>query len=160
MTPLFPEVSVDGETIPAAQIAAEAQNHPADPGKPGLAWQAAARALVVRALLLQSAARAGLDAVPEARGPGREETNSEALIRAYLDKELSPAPITEADCRAVYEARPPEAAALGYDDVVRDIHEGLERAAWTNAARTLIARLVEQAEIEGVDMAPRAAQPG
>ena len=42
-SPLLPEVAVNGETIPAAAIAAEAQLHPAPPGKPGLAWRAAAR---------------------------------------------------------------------------------------------------------------------
>ncbi|NBR54215.1 MAG: peptidase, partial [Rhodobacteraceae bacterium] len=39
--PLFPEVRVNGVTIPSAAIAAEAQNHPAPKGKPGLAWKAA-----------------------------------------------------------------------------------------------------------------------
>ena len=49
MKPLLTDVTVNGEVIPAALIAAEAQNHPAPPGKPGLAWRAAAEALAVRA---------------------------------------------------------------------------------------------------------------
>ena len=155
MNPLFPDVIVNGETIPSADIAAEAQNHNAPKGKPGLAWRAGARALAVRALLLQGAAKAGLEPAPEPRGPDKLETASEALIRAYLDKTLSPAPVTEADCREIYEKRPPEAAKLSYDDTVRDIHEGLERAAWATAARALVARLVAEAEIEGIDMSPQ-----
>lgn len=69
MTPLLPEVVVNGETIPPAAIAAEAQMHPAPAGKPGLAWRAAARALAVRALLRQEAARTGL--LPEPRPSAR-----------------------------------------------------------------------------------------
>ncbi len=153
-SPLFPDVIVNGETIPSADIAAEVQNHTAPSGKPGLAWRAAARALTVRSLLLQAAAKDGMESAPEQRGPGREETGSEALIRAYIDKNLRLAPITEADCRKIYEARPEEAAKLSYDDVVRDIHEGLERTAWKNAAQDLVARLVDKADITGIDMKP------
>ncbi len=154
--PLFPEVTVNGVVIDPAEIAAEAQHHEAPKTKPGLAWRAAARALVVRALLLEEAARAGIDAKPEPRGPGREETMEEALIRTWLDQTLRPEPVTEAQCRAVWESRPPEAADLTYDDVVRDIHEGLERKAWAEAARVLVADLVAKAEITGIDMTPAA----
>jgi peptidyl-prolyl cis-trans isomerase C len=55
-------VSVNGTVIPREVIAQEVQNHPAE--KPLLAWQAAARALVVRELLLQESARLGIDAAP------------------------------------------------------------------------------------------------
>ena len=65
MTPLLPEVCVNGEIIAAERIAAEAQNHPAPHGKPGLAWKAAARALAVRTLLLQEARRQGIDTRPD-----------------------------------------------------------------------------------------------
>ena len=44
---------------PMAAIAAEAQNHEAPKGKPGLAWRKAARALVIRELLLQEAVKLG-----------------------------------------------------------------------------------------------------
>ncbi len=36
--PLFPDIVVNGTTLVAADIAAEAQNHHAPKGKPGLAW--------------------------------------------------------------------------------------------------------------------------
>jgi len=104
--PLQPDLSVNGEVIPAAAVAAEAQNHPAPPGKPGLAWRAAARALAVRALLLQEARRMGLTPAPQPVGPGRRETDDEALIRAVLEARVTPAPVSDAMVRAVYDADP------------------------------------------------------
>lgn len=103
MEPLLPEVVVNGEIIPAARIAAEAQMHPAPPGKPGLAWRAAARALAVRTLLRQEAARAGLRAEPRPLGEGRRETEEEALIRALIEARVAPAPPDEAAVRAAYD---------------------------------------------------------
>jgi peptidyl-prolyl cis-trans isomerase C len=104
--PLQAELVVNGEIIPSAAIAAEAQNHPAPAGKPGLAWRAAARALAVRALLLQEARRLGLTPEPQALGPGKRETDEEALVRAVLEARVTPAPVTDAALRAAYEADP------------------------------------------------------
>jgi peptidyl-prolyl cis-trans isomerase C len=100
--PVQPDVVVNAERIPARLVAAEAQNHAAPPGKPGLAWRAAARALAVRALLLQEARRLGLD--PEARdlGAGRREAPEEALIRALIERRVQPEPPREETCRAFY----------------------------------------------------------
>jgi peptidyl-prolyl cis-trans isomerase C len=97
---------VNGEIIAAAAIAAEAQLHPAPPGKPGLAWRAAARALVVRALLFQEARRLRLAATPRALGPDRRETEEEALVRALIEARVAPEAPDEAACRAVYAANP------------------------------------------------------
>jgi len=104
--PLQPELCVNGEVIPAAAIAAEAQNHPAPPGKPGLAWRAAARALAVRALLLQEARRLGLSPAPQLVAPGKRETDDEALVRAVLEAQVSPEPVPDAAVRAAYDADP------------------------------------------------------
>jgi peptidyl-prolyl cis-trans isomerase C len=104
--PLQPDVVVNGETIPARDIAAEAQNHPAPPGKPGRAWTAAARALAVRALLLQEARRLGIVPEPREVAPGKRETGDEALIRAVIEARVAPSPPGEAACRAVYERDP------------------------------------------------------
>lgn len=106
MTPLLPEVQVNGVTIPAARIAAEAQQHPAPKGKPGLAWQAAARALALREVLLQEARARGLTAEPQETAPGQWETAEEALVRQLLDLEVRPAPVAEADLRALWQADP------------------------------------------------------
>jgi peptidyl-prolyl cis-trans isomerase C len=104
---LFPDVVVNGETIPSAAVAAEAQNHEAPKDKPGIAWRKAAQALAIRTLLLQEARARGLVADPEELSPGRVETEDEALIRALLDEALSIAPVTDADVRAEW-ARDPD----------------------------------------------------
>ncbi|WP_415182475.1 peptidylprolyl isomerase [Phaeovulum sp.] len=106
MTPLLSDVTVNGEAISAAAIADEAQNHPAPKAKPGLAWVAAARALAIRALLLQEAARRGLTPDPQAVAEGQVETADEALIRQLLDEALDPVAPSDADLRAAYEAAP------------------------------------------------------
>ncbi len=101
--PLMPEVSVNGHIIASADIAAEAQNHTAPTGKPGVAWRAAARALVVRRLLLDEAKRLGLRAEPQEIGRGKWETEEEALIRALVEQQIEPRPVSESDCRAFFD---------------------------------------------------------
>ncbi|VAW04127.1 hypothetical protein MNBD_ALPHA07-752 [hydrothermal vent metagenome] len=105
-TAFFPEIVVNGTTLPAADIAAEAQNHHAPKGKPGLAWRKAARALAVRHLMLQQAANMGLTATPAEVAPGQFETPDEALIRELLDTVLTPAPVTDEGLRAAYARDP------------------------------------------------------
>jgi peptidyl-prolyl cis-trans isomerase C len=73
-------VSVNGVLISRAAIGRETQNHPAT--KPIEAWQAAARALVTRELLLQEARRIGLAPEPACDADGRRETD-EATCRRY-----------------------------------------------------------------------------
>jgi peptidyl-prolyl cis-trans isomerase C len=148
MKPLTPDVFVNGEKIPATEIAVEAQNHKAPAGKPGLAWRAAARALVIRKLLLQEVAQSGLISKPASLGPDRAETEEEAVIRAYLDANLKPAEVTEEEVAAVVQRFKdnPEATKA-------DAREQLERIAWTKAASELVTGLVQRAEISGIDMA-------
>lgn len=104
MNPIMPDITVNGVTLSAADIAAEAQNQPAPKGKPGLAWRRAARALAVRQLLLE--ASADLEAAPQEIAPGKRETPEEARIRALLERDLNPAPASEAELRAAYDANP------------------------------------------------------
>lgn len=106
MTPLLADVSVNGVIIPAAVIAAEAQNHPAPSGKPGHAWRAAGRALAVRMLLLQEARAQGLAAQPREIAPGQVETVEEALVRQILDQSVEPVPVPPEALHAEYAARP------------------------------------------------------
>jgi peptidyl-prolyl cis-trans isomerase C len=103
---LFPDVTVNGETIPQTAIAAEVQNHTAPKDKPGIAWRKAAQALAIRALLLQEARARGLEADPEELSPGRVETEDEALIRALLDEALAIAPVNEEAIRAEWARDP------------------------------------------------------
>jgi len=94
-------VSVNGVDIPHDAIARETQYHPAS--KPITAWHTAARALVVRELLLQEARRLGIVPVPDSDGMGRRETEDEALIRALIDQEVTTPEPDEATCRRYYE---------------------------------------------------------
>lgn len=105
MRPLLQDITVNGEVIPAAAIAAEAQMHAAPKDKPGLAWRAAGRALTVRALLLQEARRRGLTPDP-LRDDTREETGEEALVRQLLDEAIDPGAPSDDDVRAAYDADP------------------------------------------------------
>jgi len=93
-------VSVNGRTIPRGDIGRETQNHPA--ATPIEAWQAAARALVVRELLLQEARRLGIAACPETDSEGRRETEDEALVRGLVEQEVKVPAADEATCRRYY----------------------------------------------------------
>jgi peptidyl-prolyl cis-trans isomerase C len=106
MKPLLSDITVNGEVITAERIADEAQHHPAPPGKPGLAWKAAARALAVRALMLQEARRRELAPAPQELAPDRWETDDEALIRELLETAVRPEPASEAELRAYHAANP------------------------------------------------------
>lgn len=93
-------VSVNGVTIPRETIVREMQHHPAS--KPIAAWQDAARALVVRELLLQRAAHLGISAEPTADTEGRRETEEEALIRGVVEREVTVPEPDDATCRRYY----------------------------------------------------------
>jgi peptidyl-prolyl cis-trans isomerase C len=97
-------VSVNGVVVARAAIAREAQNHPA--AKPILAWQAAARALVLRELLLQEARRVAIAAEPAVDAQGRCETDEEALIRTLAEREIAIPEADDAACRRYYEQNP------------------------------------------------------
>lgn len=102
----FPTISIDGEVIPRAAIIQEAQNHPAPKGRPGHAWRSAARALVIRTLLLRRAEALGITAAPKDVGVGQKETQEEALIRQTLETELQPELPLEAEVEAFYMDNP------------------------------------------------------
>lgn len=99
------EVKVDGTTIPRAAIAREIQNHPA--AKPTDAWLAAARALVVRRLLLDEARRLAIEPAPLTDAEGRRETDEEALIRTLVEQQVVTPKAGDAECRRYYDAHRP-----------------------------------------------------
>jgi peptidyl-prolyl cis-trans isomerase C len=102
--PVPPEpssVSVNGVAISREEIARELQNHPA--GKPSLAWQEAARALVIRELLLQEARRKGIAAEPLTDEKGRCETEEEALLRTLVATEIRVPEPDEETTRRYYQ---------------------------------------------------------
>jgi peptidyl-prolyl cis-trans isomerase C len=94
-----PSVRLDGVEIPAIEIAAEMQHHPA--GSPEAAWHGAAEALVLKRLLLAEAARKGVDTTPEA-----DETPEDAGIRRLLDTEIHVPEADDATCRRWFDANP------------------------------------------------------
>lgn len=100
--PSFPDLVVDDVEIEAEAIARELQHHPA--ADPVEAWTAAARALVVRELLLRRAHQLGLTAEPEPDGD-LQEAPEEALVRSLLERELAPAEPDETECRRYYEGQ-------------------------------------------------------
>jgi peptidyl-prolyl cis-trans isomerase C len=93
-------VSVNGVDIPQAAIAREMQNHPA--AEPDAAWQSAARALVVRELLLQRARQAAIRPRALTDAAGRRETHEEALVRTLIETEVTVPEPDEDTCRRYY----------------------------------------------------------
>ena len=94
-------ISVNGVVIPHATIAHETQNHPAS--KPVEAWGAAARALVVRELLLQEARRLAIEPQPLTDEDGRRETEDEAIIRQLVEREVVTPTADEMHCRRYFD---------------------------------------------------------
>ena len=94
-------VSVNGRQIPRDVIAREAQHHPSD--KPTGAWEAAARALVIRELLLQEANRLVLSAEPLVDDDGRRETDEEASMRTLIEQEVQTPVPDDAACQCYFE---------------------------------------------------------
>lgn len=99
-----PPVFVNGVAVDEAAIALEAQNHSARSGAEARA--AAARALVIRELLLQRARILALAPAPLRDGQGREETEDEALIRQVLQAEAIALEPTDTECQRVYASAP------------------------------------------------------
>ena len=99
-----PQIKLNGVVLPPHMIAAEAQHHPAK--TPAAAFQIAARALIVRTLLLEEAKRRGILAEPEIVAPGKRETDDEALIRVLMESAVPVAEPDEATCSAFYDADP------------------------------------------------------
>jgi len=99
--PILKEISVNGVAIAEPDVLAEAQHHPAN--DPGEALTAAARALVVRELLLQESRRLGIDAASETDDEGRRETPEDAAIRLLIAQEVSAPSANEAEGRRYYE---------------------------------------------------------
>jgi peptidyl-prolyl cis-trans isomerase C len=96
-------VLVNGVEISDHAINSELQHHPA--GSVEEARAAAARALAVRELLLQAAARLGIERLdpPEDSGGEMRETDDEGLIRTLIAREVrTPEPDRET-CRRFYE---------------------------------------------------------
>jgi len=89
------QITVNGSVITEPEIARETQYHPA--GSLEEARQSAARALVIRELLIQQAGRLGVSS----EGDGRDESR----ITAVIEREINVPQADEATCRRYYEAQ-------------------------------------------------------
>jgi peptidyl-prolyl cis-trans isomerase C len=96
-------VFVNGVEISDHAINSELQYHPA--GSVEEAREAAARALVVRELLLQTAVQRGIARPdpPEQEAADGRETDDEGLIRTLIAREVSTPEPDEASCRRYYQ---------------------------------------------------------
>jgi peptidyl-prolyl cis-trans isomerase C len=103
---LFPDLVINGEVVPHTLVANETQNHEAPKGKPGIAWRKAVNAVAIRTLLLQEARSRGIEAVRQEVGPGRFETDEEALIRELLDLTTDVASQTDDEIHAEWQKDP------------------------------------------------------
>jgi peptidyl-prolyl cis-trans isomerase C len=95
------DISVNGVEIPEADVMAEAQQHPAK--SPGEALLQAAKALVIRELLLQEAKALDIIAQPQTEPDGAVETENDALIRQLMDREIATPVSDEAVRRRYYD---------------------------------------------------------
>jgi peptidyl-prolyl cis-trans isomerase C len=98
----FVPVTVNGVSVPGADIVRETQHHPA--ADPDDAWGLAARALAIRELLNQEAERLQIEAEPIEDDEGRRETPHEARLRALVDREVAIPSADAASCRRYYDA--------------------------------------------------------
>lgn len=144
--PRHDNVTVNGIAIPRNVIARESQNHPAS--SPAKAWLAAARALVVRELLLQEAHRLNISATAAIDDEGRSETEEEALIRALIEQEVKVPQADLAACRRYYEQnrrrfRSPDLYEAAHILISADAVNAEVYAQARQQAETLLAQLQE-----------------
>lgn len=144
-----PPVSVDGVRIEEADIAREVQHH--EGASIEEARAAAARALVIRHLLLRRVQELAMTPAPEQDALGRWESDEEALVRQVLEVEAPPAQPTTEECRRVYDAR---RAMFAMEFAVAEpiIRNRLTARAWMAASAAYAAKLMRAASIEGLEV--------
>lgn len=138
-------VSVNGVAIPHDAISAEAQLHPAESA--AIAYREAAKALVIRQLLLGEARRLLLRAEPSFDDRGRQRTDDDALIDVLLDQEVKTPKADTATCRRYYDNQPSRfCSETIYEARHILLPAAVEDTAGREAARSLAASLIEQLE--------------
>jgi len=95
------QISVNGVAIEESAVLAEAQQHPAK--SPGEALLQAARALVIREVLLQEARKLVVEATPQENADGSVEAHEDALIRQLMEQEIDTPTADEEIRRRFYE---------------------------------------------------------
>jgi peptidyl-prolyl cis-trans isomerase C len=137
-------VSVNGVSISRETIARETQNHPSK--TPRDAWEAAARALTIRELLLQRAHALNIQPAPVCDEEGRRETDEEALVRAVIARDVIVPTATAADCQRFYEQnlrrfRTPDLFAVSHILIAAAPTDAAGRDAARRSADTLLGEL-------------------
>lgn len=145
-----PSVVIEGVAVPEKLIAQEISHHPA--ASLADARIEAARALAIRALLLNRARGLDLDARPQVDDDGREETQDEALIRVLLDREVRVDEPTDDERRRVYDAAPDRFMTPTMSEASHILLQpaGQAETDWTETeaqARVLIERLIHRPDL-------------
>ena len=162
-------VFVNGVEIGDHAINAEVQYHPS--GSVEEAREAAARALVVRELLLQAAGQRGIVRPDPLEGQTDErETRDEALIRTLLAREIRTPEPDEATCRRFYDSnlqrfRSPDLCEAAHILFLADPEDAEVCASAKERAAAALAQALEQpqrfAELaQQLSACPSAAQGG
>ncbi len=92
----MPSITVNGSVIDEGELGLELQYHPADSEDEALFK--AARALVIKYLLLQKSEQLGIEATPF-----DHENKEEAVIRCVLDKEVQVPEASEQACKHYFD---------------------------------------------------------
>ncbi len=132
----FPPVYVGDTLIDADAIAREMQHHPAEEAVE--AWHEAAKSLAIREILLQQAARLGLESMAD----------EEDRIAALLERELDVPDLTEQDCERFYRANPgrfcsPTLMAVSHILLAAAPDDVEERLRQEEASRQLLSSLLD-----------------
>ena len=137
-------VCVNGVSISREAIAREAQNHPSK--TPRGAWEAAARALTIRELLLQRAQTLKLEPNPVSDDEGRRETDEEALVRAVITGDVVVPTADPATCKRFYDQnlrrfRTPDLFAVSHSLIAAAPDDAVARDVARRSADALLAEL-------------------
>lgn len=139
-----PPIKLNGVVLPSHMIAVEAQHHPSQ--TPAAAFQAAARALIVRTLLLEEAKRDAIVAEPELVAPGQRELDDEARIRTLIETRIPMGEPDEDHCRVFYDFdlsrfRSPDLFEASHILFLAHPHDALAYAATVARAEAVITEL-------------------
>lgn len=146
-------IFVNQAEINDSEIGQEMQYHPAESQED--AWHQAAQSLVIRQLLLQQAAEAGLCGTPDSLVPGEEE---EAVIDRLLQMDVNVPEADKATCERFYHRHPdsfidPDCGkTLPFAQVHAPIRDYLHAKAMRVAVVEYIRALSNRAEIKGFDL--------
>lgn len=146
-------IFVNEVEIKDAEIGREMQYHPAA-SREG-AWHLAAQSLVIRQLLLQQAADAGLCEAPGSLATGQQE---EEVIDRLLQTDVGVPEADEATCRRYYDRHPESfrdshsGKPLSFERVREPIRDYLHAKAMRLAVAEYIRALSNRAVIRGFDL--------